>query len=137
MVWTIGKLAKEAGVNVETVRFYERKGLIKQPQKIGAFRRYNELHLSKIIFIKRAQTLGFSLKEIEEILDMYPYSGSSKKELQVKTMKVIQKVNLKISYLQQMDQALVRFSHTLGEEYPGKFSILEELGWGKKVKVIE
>ncbi len=66
---TIGKLAKQAGVNIETVRHYQRKNLIQEPDKPeGGFRCYPYDTIEQIRFIKRAQQLGFSLKEIEQLL---------------------------------------------------------------------
>lgn len=67
--FTIGKLAAEAGVNVETIRFYERRGLLAQPgKKPGGFRQYDDQAVARVRFIKRAQTLGFSLEEINELM---------------------------------------------------------------------
>ena len=67
---TIGRLAKEAGVNVETVRYYQRRGLLEEPQKpAGGHRRYQQSTLDRIAFIRRAQALGFSLAEIESLLE--------------------------------------------------------------------
>ena len=64
-----GKLAKQAGVNIETVRHYQRKNLIQEPDKPeGGFRYYPYDTIEQIRFIKRAQQLGFSLKEIEQLL---------------------------------------------------------------------
>jgi MerR family copper efflux transcriptional regulator len=66
---TIGRLAREAGVGVETIRFYERTGLLVQPKRAAAgFRKYNQGAVRKLRFIKRAQALGFSLKEVKELL---------------------------------------------------------------------
>ncbi len=66
---TIGRLAKKAGVNVETVRYYQRIGLIEQPvTPVSGFRVYPVQFIEDIRFIKRAQCLGFSLKEIAELL---------------------------------------------------------------------
>lgn len=67
---TIGALAKEAGVNVETVRYYERRGLLEQPEQEPdqRWRDYPDEALSLLCFIKRAQQLGFSLKEIERLI---------------------------------------------------------------------
>ncbi|VVM05575.1 Mercuric resistance operon regulatory protein [Methylacidimicrobium cyclopophantes] len=66
---TIGAFAKAAGVNVETIRFYQRKGLLSEPPKpYGAIRRYGEEDLARLRFIKSAQGLGFSLAEIGELL---------------------------------------------------------------------
>ena len=69
---TIGRVARAAGVNVETVRFYERKGLITQPQKPagGGPRDYGNDAVERIRFIRQAQNIGFSLSEIAELLSL-------------------------------------------------------------------
>lgn len=68
--FTIGKLAREAEVNVETIRYYQRRGLLDQPVKpmSGGFRRYTEKDVGRVRFIKRAQQLGFTLAEIGELI---------------------------------------------------------------------
>ena len=64
---TIGVFAKAAGVNVETIRFYQRKGLLLEPDKpYGSIRRYGEADVTRVRFVKSAQRLGFSLDEIAE-----------------------------------------------------------------------
>jgi DNA-binding transcriptional MerR regulator len=66
---TIGKLAAAAGVGVETVRFYQRRGLLAQPERRGsAFREYSEADRQRLAFIRRAQALGFTLAEIRDLL---------------------------------------------------------------------
>jgi MerR family mercuric resistance operon transcriptional regulator len=66
---TIGALAREAGVNVETIRFYQRRGLLPEPQRAyGHVRRYGAVELARVRFIKSAQRLGFSLDEIADLL---------------------------------------------------------------------
>jgi MerR family mercuric resistance operon transcriptional regulator len=66
---TIGAFAKVAGVNVETIRFYQRKGLLPEPDKpYGSIRRYGEADVTRVRFVKSAQRLGFSLDEIAELL---------------------------------------------------------------------
>ncbi len=66
---TIGILASAAGVSVETIRFYQRKGLLPEPVRpYGSIRRYNESDLARVHFIKSAQRLGFSLDEIADLL---------------------------------------------------------------------
>jgi DNA-binding transcriptional MerR regulator len=66
---TIGKLAAQAGVGVETVRFYQRRGLLEQPERRGSgFREYTEDDRQRLAFIRRAQQLGFTLSEIGELL---------------------------------------------------------------------
>ncbi|HEY9459799.1 MAG TPA: Hg(II)-responsive transcriptional regulator [Paralcaligenes sp.] len=66
---TIGAFAKAAGVNVETIRFYQRKGLLLEPDKpYGGIRRYGGADVARVRFVKSAQRLGFSLDEIAELL---------------------------------------------------------------------
>ncbi|MDW7709918.1 MAG: MerR family DNA-binding protein [Deferrisomatales bacterium] len=68
---TIGQVAKAAGVGVETVRFYERKGLVARPARAErGFRRYPPETVSRVRFIRRAKKLGFTLREIAELLDL-------------------------------------------------------------------
>lgn len=67
--YTIGTLAKQAGVNVETIRYYQSRGLVGEPARpIGGIRRYTPAHAQRLRFIKEAQTLGFSLEEIADLL---------------------------------------------------------------------
>lgn len=68
---TIGAFARAAGVNVETIRFYQRKSLLPQPDKpSGSIRRYGEAEVTRVRFVKSAQRLGFSLDEIAELLQL-------------------------------------------------------------------
>ena len=68
---TIAKAARAAGVGVETVRYYERRGLLAQPKRgIGPYRYYQPDHVQRIRFIKRAQKLGFTLQEIASLLKL-------------------------------------------------------------------
>lgn len=67
--FSIGTLAATAEVNVETIRFYQRKGLLSEPKRPqGGIRRYAEAELARLFFIKAAQRLGFSLEEVGELL---------------------------------------------------------------------
>jgi MerR family mercuric resistance operon transcriptional regulator len=66
---TIGAFAKAAGVNVETIRFYQRKGLLAEPQRPqGGIRRYGQADVARLSFVKTAQRLGFNLDEVAELL---------------------------------------------------------------------
>jgi MerR family mercuric resistance operon transcriptional regulator len=67
---TIGKLAEAGGVGVETVRFYQRKGLLETPDRADGFRRYGDNVLRRLRFIRQAQNAGFTLNEIAELLDL-------------------------------------------------------------------
>jgi MerR family transcriptional regulator, mercuric resistance operon regulatory protein len=69
--YTIGALAKAAQVNVETIRYYQRRGLLQQPEAVGGgYRTYGETEVARLRAIKRAQNLGFSLEEIETLLSL-------------------------------------------------------------------
>ena len=68
--FTIGKLAQNAGVGVETVRYYQRRGLLAEPAAGGGYRRYDAAHLERLNFIKRAQGVGFTLEEIAELMTL-------------------------------------------------------------------
>lgn len=67
---TIGQLAKAAGVGVETVRYYQRRGLLEEPARGNGYRRYDHSHLERLRFIKRAQAVGFQLDEITSLLQL-------------------------------------------------------------------
>ncbi len=68
---TIGALAQAAGVNVETIRFYQRRGLLAEPNKpLGGIRRYGDAEVARVLFIKAAQRIGFTLDEIAQLLQL-------------------------------------------------------------------
>lgn len=104
---TIGKAAEQAGVNVETIRFYERKGLIDQPpRREGAFRQYGAEHVSRVRFIREAQQLGFALREISELLDLRSDPNARCEEVRTRTIKKQKAVKSKIRKLRKIDKAL-------------------------------
>ena len=71
MKLTIGKLAQQANVTIETIRYYQRKGLLDEPEKPATgYRQYPSQAISRLRFIKRAQQAGFTLKEILELLSL-------------------------------------------------------------------
>ncbi len=106
---TIGKIAKEAGVGIETVRFYERQGLLKQPKKTpgSAFRLYGPEDAQKIRFIKRAQELGFTLKEIKDLIKLNSQRSATCADVQTRAREKRKQIEQKISDLEQMKQALI------------------------------
>ena len=76
---TIGKLAESAGVNIETLRYYQRRGLLDAPPKpYTGYRRYDQRHVTRIRFIKRAQTLGFTLSEVAELITLDGGTGADR-----------------------------------------------------------
>ena len=101
---TIGKLAANAEVNVETIRYYERRGLIDKPVKPkNGYRRYDKTILERILFIKKAQGLGFKLDEIKNLLSL---SGSRCSEIQTLAEMKLGDVQLKIRDLQRLETVL-------------------------------
>lgn len=101
---TIGKLAAAAGVNVETVRYYERRGLIAQPASGDGYRRYDAQHVERLAFIRRAQGMGFSLDEIAELVQLNDMTD----HLQARRLAEakIATIAERIAHLQQMQHAL-------------------------------
>jgi len=106
--FTIGQTALKASVGVETIRFYERKGLIKQPQKpaSGGFREYSQEIVQRIQFIRQAQELGFSLKEIDVLLGLRADPGSDCAAVQVRAREKLAEVERKQAQLQKIGDAL-------------------------------
>ena len=103
----IGKVAKRAGVGVETIRFYERQGLLTAPiRKDARTRVYPEHVLGRIRFIKRAKELGFSLKEIKELLELRRNSSAPCDDVCEKAQAKIANIEGKIAMLTKMKQAL-------------------------------
>jgi MerR family transcriptional regulator, mercuric resistance operon regulatory protein len=105
VLFTIGKLAAEAGVNVETVRYYQRRGLVQEPSRpIGSVRRYGQPELARLQFIRRAQALGFTLEEIAELLQIRSMGAcDATKEL---TELKLGTVRQKIDQLRHLERAL-------------------------------
>lgn len=102
---TIGRLAKAVGVNVETIRYYQRRGLIVEPPKPpGGQRRYSPRVIQQVEFIRRAQQLGFSLDECKRLLDLA--DGSSCREARLIAEKKHEVVEIQIARLEKMRSEL-------------------------------
>ncbi len=105
----IGQAAKETGLSVDTIRFYEREGLLARPQRTnGGFRLYTERDLNTLRFIGNVQGLGFSLKEIEEFLTLR--SGNAEACATVRDLLVgkLARVRAKIGELRELERELDR-----------------------------
>lgn len=97
---TIGELAKEADIGVETIRFYERQGLITAPPRTASnYRIYPEEEISRLRFIKRAKMLGFTLNEIKDLLALSHDPQATRADIKDRTVAKIADVNRKIDDL--------------------------------------
>jgi Hg(II)-responsive transcriptional regulator len=105
---TIGRAAEQAGVGVETIRFYERRGLIVQPARpqSGGYRCYDDDVVERIRFIRQAQELGFSLREIEELLSLRADPGADCGDVRTQAVSKREEVDRKIAQLQHIRSAL-------------------------------
>ena len=131
---TIGKVAKAAAVGIETVRFYEREGLIeKPPRRESGYREYPADTVDRVRFIKRAKELGFSLKEIKDLMALRLAPGTTCGQIKKRAEDKIEDIEDKIGSLQRMKQALRKLTAACGGK--GSVShcpILDALEDGKK-----
>ena len=127
---TISKAAKRAGIGIETVRFYERRGLITQPLKpaAGGFRDYPPETVSRLRFIREAQELGFSLDEIAELLTLRADPKANCAQVQRRAEAKLAEVKRKVERLQGIGTALERLIEACpGKGALGACSIIETL----------
>jgi MerR family copper efflux transcriptional regulator len=117
--FTIGKLADRAGVGIDTVRFYERRGLLPKPQRTASgYRLYDEASINRIRFVRRAKQLGFTLDEIEILLQLQD-KGGRKAEVKSITTRKLEQIDAKIADLSRMRDVLT----TLAAECSGQGNI--------------
>lgn len=105
---TIGKVAEAAGVGVETVRFYEREGIIEQPERPrgGGLRRYPPELVNRIRFIREAQQLGFTLREVRELLALQADPTGDCADVRARAIAKRDAIGEKIAKLQNISMAL-------------------------------
>jgi Hg(II)-responsive transcriptional regulator len=126
---TIGEAARLAGVGVETVRFYEREGLIAQPEREGGrFRRYPSATVIRLRFIRRAKELGFSLEETRELLQLGEDPETACDEVRGRAEEKIRAIDEKMAGLARIRDALVQLTAACCEAPTGTCPILEALG---------
>ncbi len=119
---TIGELGQQAKVNIETLRYYERRGLLSAPPRSRSnYRLYGPEAVKVVRFIKRAQGLGFTLKEIEELLSLRAAPEASCDEMRKAATEKIEGIDAKIRLLKAMRDALT----TLVDQCPGQAPIQE------------
>ncbi|MCP8690000.1 MerR family DNA-binding protein, partial [Marinobacterium sedimentorum] len=109
--YTIGQLSKASGVNLETVRYYERIGLLPAPQRAAnGYRRYTDAAARRLRFIRRGRELGFGIEAIRTLLQLANHPQEPCHEADQLTRAHLQDVEAKIADLQAMRQELVRLA---------------------------
>lgn len=104
---TIGQVARHTGLGVETVRYYEREGLIPPPPRsTGGYRRYSDDSVRRLTFIRQAKALGFSLTEIRELLSLSADSQASSHAVKQLAEQRLADIDTRIAALQRMRAAL-------------------------------
>jgi DNA-binding transcriptional MerR regulator len=126
---TIGKVAKQAGVNVQTVRYYERRDLIPEPPRndIG-HRQHDDGAERRLYFIKRAQELGFSLDDIDELLSLRARPNAANREVKRKTKSKLEETASRLHDLRSIKDKLHELYEACdGEGTTSECSILDAL----------
>ncbi|MEJ2180013.1 MAG: heavy metal-responsive transcriptional regulator [Gammaproteobacteria bacterium] len=121
---TIGQVAKETGVSVETIRFYEKEGLIDEPERNpSGYRQYPAAIVQRVVFIQRAKAVGFTLKEINELLSLQSKPDACCGDVLDKAFVKVEQIEAKINELQHMKDTLQKLtqqcvSHNQLDECP-------------------
>ncbi|MDI6835981.1 MerR family transcriptional regulator [Ciceribacter thiooxidans] len=126
MDMTIGKFAAAGGVGVETVRFYQRKGLLKTPKRLEGGRRYGSEDLRQLQFIRQAQTAGFTLEEIRELLELD--AGDDRARVREAATIRLAALNARILELNRTREALERLVAECSSGKSGPCPILKSFG---------
>jgi Hg(II)-responsive transcriptional regulator len=124
----IGEAAAQAGVNVQTLRYYERRGLLpKPPRRASGYRDFPGDAVRVVRFIKRAQDLGFALEEVEELLRLRRSSGRSRGAIRTVAERRLRQIEFKIAELERMKAALRRLVRSCHEGDTLECPIIEAL----------
>lgn len=123
---TIAKLAAAGGVGVETIRFYQRKGLLRTPMREAGIRRYGSEDVRRLRFIKQAQAAAFTLEEIKELLDLDASEDRGRARELAKRR--VEALDTKIAELERARDALRRLADECGEGGKGVCPILASFG---------
>ena len=115
----VGEVAKRAGVNLQTIHYYERRGLLSKPPRTGAnYRAYPADAVLRVRFVKRAQELGFTLKEIKELLSLRAAPRTRCADVRQRATAKVQDIDAKVRTLQAMRKALTKLVGECSSEGP-------------------
>lgn len=125
---TIAETARSAGVNVQTLRYYERMGLIDEPRRTASgYRLYEQDTVRVVRFIKRAQALGFSLDEAQALLKLRRTSPSKKAQARAAAGRKLDDIDRKIADLRRMRRALAHLIEACDHDHSLECPILDAL----------
>ena len=124
----IGAAAEQAGVNIQTLRYYERRGLLpRPPRRRSGYREFPDDAVRRVRFIKRAQDLGFSLDEVEELLQLRSDKRRDRARIRAVATKRVQQIERKVAELTAMKRALSHLLHCCEEGSTLECPIIEAL----------
>lgn len=125
----VGEVARRAGVRVQTIHFYERRGLLPKPSRTTSnYRAYPEGAVLRVLFVKRAQELGFTLREIEELLSLRAAPGTRCADVRARAEAKVRDIDARLHLLQAMRKALTKLiGECSGERPVTQCPILEAL----------
>ena len=108
---TIGTLAKKTGVNIETIRYYEKEGILPHPPRSpGGHRLYKEDDIKRLFFVRRSRELGFSIKEINSLLSLIQVGDYTCAAIHDLTLQHAKEIKQKITDLRKMERVLVEMA---------------------------
>lgn len=115
--FTIGKLASEAGVGIETIRYYEKKRVLPEPTRLpSGYRQYSYQTVQRIRFIKRAQSLGFTLKEISQLLSIADGETIDCEEVRGIALRKLSEIDGKLNHLRRLKEVLSDLAEKCAEK---------------------
>jgi len=106
-MYSIGQIAKKSGISVDTIRYYEKEGLLEKPQrKDSGYRQYNDDVIERLSFIRQAKSLGFTLTQINELLSLEVKKGTTSKDIKNIAQSKLKDIEEKIKMLKKMQKIL-------------------------------
>ncbi len=110
---TIGQVAKQTGISIDSIRFYEREKLISSPpRRLSGYRQYSEDTVKDLLFIRHAKEMGFTLREISDLLSLRSNPCGTAAEVKQKTLAKINDINNKICMMQLIKNELMQLTMT-------------------------
>lgn len=130
----IGELASQTNVGIDTLRYYERRGLLQEPERSpGGYRAYRAETVRRVRFIRRAQELGFTLQEIADLLTFWEDSATSCGKVEARATSTLERINEKIRDLEHMRSALSQYvSACRTREALSECPLLASLAWAEE-----